>query len=504
MRTFALSVLACLLIAATLGAQRGAIGREAAVPRHLADGEESTLTAAALIEHGRLLFSANWTVEEGGGRPLTSGIGTPLVDPQKPLAGSRAFNRVSGPDANSCRGCHNRPAGMAGGAGDFVASVFQMAQRLDFATFDGADAPTLDRVGNLRATPSLFGAGYVEMLARQITGDLQRTRDTIAPRQSKRLVSKGISFGTLARRADGTWDVSGVEGLPAQSLEAGAHGGKPSLVIHPWQQSGSVASLRELTATAFNHHHGIQATERFGGGDPDGDGVVGEMTRADVTAVALFMATLPAPGRVIPNNPEVERAVLAGERLFDQVRCTVCHVPSLPLDRRGWIYTEPGSFSAAGARPGGDAPAVSVDLTSTALPQPRLVPAGADAPAIRVPLYTDFKLHDITDAADAAAGEPLDVNQPVGSRAFAAGNRRFLTRRLWGIASHPTHYHHGRFTTIREAVLAHAGEALEQRRAFARLQPSEQDAVIEFLKSLQLLPPGTPALVVDERLQPKR
>ena len=31
----------------------------------------------------------------------------------------------------------------------------------------------------------------------------------------------------------------------------------------------------------------------------------------------------------------------------------------------------------------------------------------------------------------------------------------------------------------------------------------EQDALIEFLKSLQVLPPGTKDLVVDERFQPK-
>ena len=56
--------------------------------------------------------------------------------------------------------------------------------------------------------------------------------------------------------------------------------------------------------------------------DPDGDGVMNEMTRADVTAVAMFQATLAVPGRVIPNNPEVERAVLTGERVFarDRVR----------------------------------------------------------------------------------------------------------------------------------------------------------------------------------------
>ena len=42
-----------------------------------------------------------------------------------------------------------------------------------------------------------------------------------------------------------------------------------------------------------------------------------------------------------------------------------------------------------------------------------------------------------------------------------------------------------------------AGNA--SRQAFQALTPSQQDDVIEFLKSLQVLPPGTPCLVVDER-----
>ena len=46
-------------------------------------------------------------------------------------------------------------------------------------------------------------------------------------------------------------------------------------------------------------------------------------------------------------------------------------------------------------------------------------------------------------------------------------------------------------------------EKRDQRRAFDHLAESDQDAVIEFLHSLQVLPPGTEALVVDERYQPK-
>ena len=80
------------------------------------------------------------------------------------------------------------------------------------------------------------------------------------------------------------------------------------------------------------------------------------------------------------------------------------------------------------------------------------------------------------------------MNQPPGSPGFFAGNRKFLTRKLWGTANEPPYFHHGQFTTLRQAVLAHAGEALATRQAFEALATHEQDALIEFLKTLQVLP----------------
>jgi cytochrome c peroxidase len=95
------------------------------------------------------------------------------------------------------------------------------------------------------------------------------------------------------------------------------------------------------------------------------------------------------------------------------------------------------------------------------------------------------------------------MNEPAGSLAFFKGNAQFLTRKLWGTANEPPFFHHGRYTTLREAVLAHGGEAAQSRTAFRSLPDAERDAVIEFLKSLQVLPPGTASLVIDERGQPR-
>jgi hypothetical protein len=199
-----------------------------AVTRHLADGDEYTLPAHQLFAHGKLLFEAMWTGQEGGGRPLTKGTGAPLADPGSRLDFPRNFNRVSAPDANSCAGCHNVPR--SGGSGDIVANVFVLGQRFDDVTFDSTDLiptrgaideqgkiPRLDQVANSRATTDMFGGGYLEMLAREITFDLQAQGLGLDPGESVELRSKGISFGTLRRNADGSWDASEVEGLPQYS-----------------------------------------------------------------------------------------------------------------------------------------------------------------------------------------------------------------------------------------------------------------------------------------------
>jgi hypothetical protein len=488
-----------------------AIGREVAVPRHLQDGEEYRVGIEALIEHGRNLFAAAWTVEDGGGRPLSKGTGEQLADRRTPLVFPRGFNRISGMDANSCAGCHNAPFGIAAGGGDFVTNVFVLGQRFDFVTFDPADTVptrgavdergrpvTLQTIGNSRSTLGMFGAGFIEMLARQITRDLQAIRDGTPPGESRPLVSKGISFGTIVRTPDGRWDASRVLGLPAASVRSGGSHVPPSLVIRPFHQAGQVVSLREFTNTAFNHHHGIQSTERFGlDTDPDGDGVRNELTRADVTAVTVFQATLQVPGRVIPDDPAIERAVLIGEDRFRAIGCATCHVPSLPLTREGWVFTEPSPFNLPANLRLGEAPTLAVDLTGSRLPGPRLVP-GPDG-VVHVPAFTDLKLHDITCGRDDPNVERLDMQMSPRSERFRAGNSRFLTRKLWGTANEPPFFHHGQFTTLKEAVLAHCGEALETRHAFQALSTYERGAVIEFLKSLRVLPPGTRHLVVNER-----
>ena len=419
------------------------IGVEVSGYERLEDGEEFDGSLQELLRRGELLFRAEWTPQEGGGRPLTKGVGKPLSDPNDPLLFPRNFNRVSARDSNSCFGCHNAPFATPGGGGDFTTGVFVAAQRFDFATFNHDDVITtkgamdesgsfalLETIGNFRATLGMFGSGYIEMLARQIAADLQAIRDSTAAGQTQALASKGIAFGAISRDADGSWDVSQVAGLPPQSLTTSGPSDPPSLIIHPFHQSGSVVSIRQFTNNAFNHHHGMQSVERFGvGTDPDGDGFTDEPTRADLTAISVFQATLLVPGQVVPTNLRVAEAIFTGEKLFSQIGCAGCHILKLPLDNEGWIYTEPNPFNPPENLQTGETETYSVDLSSDELPGYRLKPANG---VVWVPAFTDFKLHDITSGPDDPNAEAININYPGGSPEFLGGNRWFLTKKLWG------------------------------------------------------------------------
>lgn len=495
--------------AALLSAQNLAkIGREVAISQHLEDGEEFRISISKLLGYGEKLFRANFTIQEGAGRPSTKGSGSPISDSSDPLVFPRNFNRLSGPDSNSCAGCHNEP--FVGGGGDRATEVFVLGQRFDFLTFDHSDPMatkgSLDERGvfvthdehsvqgsedfaDERKTIGMFGSGFIEMLARQMTADLQVIRDSTSPGSARPLVSKGVSFGILVHNSDDSWDTTRVVGLPRPSLASSGQQ-PPSLVIMPFSQAGTTVSLRQFTNNAFNQHHGMQSEERFGNGvDADGDGFVNELTTADITAVTLYQATLPVPGRVLSNDPQIRAAEGRGESLFQKIGCASCHIPELPLTNRGWIYSEPNPYNPVGnLQPGEAGYPLKIDLTDQRLPRPRLHVVNG---VVMVPAFTDLKLHDITSGPSDPNSEPLDQNARSGSTEFFEGNTLFLTKKLWGIANSGPFMHHGKFTTVREAILAHAGEAITEREAFQSLSDYEKGCIIEFLKTLQVLPPGT-------------
>lgn len=465
------------------------IGETPALARHLdqAAVEAGRVGFREVFEHGKDVFEAVFNELDGQGRPASTGTGAPRVPDQPAMA------RTSGPDASSCAGCHNQPR--TGGGGDFVSNVFVLAQARDPVTLS-ADPAMSDE----RNSVGMFGAGPVEMLAREMTAELRAIRDaakeaakeTRAPVR-RALRAKDVAFGYLTAFPDGRIDPAEIEGIDWD------------LVVKPFHQKGAVVSLRDFTNTAMNQHHGMQSSERFGPGkDPDRDGHKDELTTGDITACTLFQAALPVPGRLWPRSPRRRQAAERGEALFAESGCTTCHIPALALEEAR--FTEPGPYNPFGNLKAKDGVAqVAFDLTREG-PRPRLERRPGGGAVVRA--FSDLKRHDLCDPEHLHfANERLAQGSLIG---FAKATeftvppaprprREFLTRRLWDAGNSAPYGHRGDLTTLTAAIAAHGGEAAAAREAFDALSSDDRAAVIEFLKTLQVLPEGSPRELVAER-----
>ena len=457
------------------------VGDRPAITSHVSQLgiERGKYTVAELEQLGRALFTASFNTLDGAGRPTLTGDGEfrdRRVAPDN-------FNRISGPDANSCAGCHAVPR--VGGGGDNVANVFALADRFDFVDFEdqlhldhrseveelqdpGPQYPeplTLENVGNERNTVGMFGSGFVELLAREMTRDLQAIeRDAIAEAREtgrivrKPLMSKGVDFGVIAAHPRGftyTTEVEGVDG---------------DLIVKPFIAKGVVTSLREFTNTALIQHHGVVSYELAGPHiDLDGDGVIHEVTPGDVTALVAFQAKLPPPIERLPGDADLARVVEYGREQFGAIGCTSCHIPALPLE--SLVFTEPNEFNLGrDLRPGSVERLLEIDLTELAGSFER-----DEEGRYLIPIYSDLRRHEMGDTLDdeevIQAGVPTD---------------HWMTRRLWGFVSEPPFLHNGRALLISEAIVAHGGEAEPAKTRFLQLPQDDQDAIVEFLQTLQI------------------
>lgn len=425
---------------------------------------KSSRATQKLIADGELLFRTKFTRAYGAGRPAATGDSKPTFrNPEN----DEALIRTAGPDANSCAGCHNQP--LIGGSGDFVANVFVGAHFTDPPTHSIDSTVT-----NERNTLGIFGAGAIEMLAREMTKELhaQRTNALAAARKQGRayrqdLSAKGVSFGFLTARPDGTYDASELEGVD------------PDLVVKPFGFKGISISLREFTINSLNQHHGIQAVERFGWErtgmrDFDEDGVETEFTIGQVSALTLFQASLPAPRQGIPPDPVKRKIIDHGGELFSAIGCSRCHVPTLPL--RSHFFSEPNPFN----RPGNLVPGDVTHAIRHTIPTFRGSTGGithSSKGELLVHAYTDLKRHRICDEED-----PFLCNERL--RQDNVPTDQYLTPKLWDVATSAPYGHRGDCATLSEIIVHHSAEARGARNSFMALQDVDKKALIRFLLSL--------------------
>jgi CxxC motif-containing protein (DUF1111 family) len=193
--------------------------------------------------------------------------------------------------------------------------------------------------------------------------------------------------------------------------------------------------------------------------DPDGDGVTGEITEGQVTALTLFLAMQEVPQITPPKGSDFMLLWSEGRARFQALGCAGCHVPSLPLRST--------RFSLA-SRDGG--PPVEVDLAKDGA-APRIAQP-AEGGGYVVHLFSDLKRHDVG----------LQLMESRADR--GAARELFLTRPLWGVARSRPYMHDARAPTLEDAILYHAGDAQASRDAFAALTEPERAPVRVYLTSL--------------------
>ena len=419
--------------------------QEAGVTVTQAQLESGRLKLREVQRQGLLVFSTQFNSYDG------YGDGPPdLRDPLKlgervTLQANGSFLRVHGLDGQSCLECHSvvsnasvPPVFGIGGFGGSASNALVAGGAID-PEVRGAGFS-----GRFINPPALFGAGGIQALAVEMTSDLQELKREAQQREGLdvRLETKGVDFGVL-RFESGEFDFSGVEGIDED------------LVVRPFGRKGEFSTVRAFDLEALPFHFGIQPVEVVGVDvDEDGDGVVNEIGVGPVSALEVFITTLPAPIQ------ERQRKGDSGSALFNEMGCETCHRPSLVTDGPTLSYRFPEDSIDTSANV-----FLEVDLEKERLGFTRA------QEGIEVSLFADLKRHDMGPGLSENFGSRLD--------------RMFTTARLWGVADSAPYMHDGRALTLNAAILMHGGEAQAAADAFAAAEVEEQAALLRFLRSLR-------------------
>ena len=424
------------------------------------------------IRRGRQLFQRKFLRSQGQGPLANDSVG----DINSNLALGAGLS-------DSCAGCHGRPRGAAGSGGDVVTRP------------DSRDAP------------HLFGLGLKEMLADEITADLRAIREAALNQWrsthhlvTKSLDSKGINYGSIIVKVDGTIDSSQVRGV------------NPDLRVRPFFSHGGKISIREFLVGAFNDemglqsvdpemmqaHNGARITTRSGMvldgaldqieapptdsdiADPDHDGVGNEIPTSLVDFMEFYLLNYFKPA-LYQQTDETER----GRKTFNQLGCAQCHIPDLQINRDRRVADvetvfdpERGIFNRLFATANPLFNSVDDQSGFPTLKQPKL------QPFLVKNIFTDLKRHDL--------------GPNFYERNFDGTMRtEFLTTPLWGVGTTAPYGHDGRNMNLMEVILRHGGEAKAPRDSFAGLSGGQQGLLLEFLNSLVIFPPDDTASTLD-------
>jgi hypothetical protein len=420
-----------------------------------------TLGIDTLFIVGDELFAFLFRPENGWGgkgRPIDHDIEyTPMP--------RRVHNGVTGgPDAFACASCHSK--GGPDGAGTQSQNAFL---RGDGLTTAGADQ---------RNPPHLLGLGPIQLLAREMSRELRKQADDAIAKArregrgvTQQLAAKGVSFGSVTARADGSLDFSALDGVDRD------------LVVKPFGWKGHHETIRGISEESFHLHQGLVSKRislavkdgkldaaPYGGGpwwDIDEDGVSLEIDSGMLTTMVGYLSQLEVPVTRPPKDAGLIDMFANGRARFAQIGCASCHVPTLEL-------VDPKLDATEGALAAREPFLIDVAKDGDG---PKVEPKYAGpSTSYLVHLFSDLKRHDMG----------ADLASPSEQTSIPA--REFLTRPLWGLAETAPYLHDGRAPTIHDAIVLHGGDSAPSRDAYNGLGDFDKASVRVFLTSLSRQP----------------
>src|SRR6202011_5447304 len=181
---------------------------------------------------------------------------------------------------------------------------------------------------------------------------------------------------------------------------------------------------------------------------------------ADIDRFARFIRATKAPARdaQLANGAAAKK----GLGLFDKIGCATCHVATL-------------TTASAGTKINGGTFTIPPALGSVTLHP-----------------YGDFLMHDVGtgDGILQATREHYGhkvfqlMADYMSKQDFESSRNKIRTAPLWGVRLRPRLMHDGASLTFLEAITRHRGEANHVTQQFEKLKRADQEAIIEFLKSL--------------------
>jgi CxxC motif-containing protein (DUF1111 family) len=181
---------------------------------------------------------------------------------------------------------------------------------------------------------------------------------------------------------------------------------------------------------------------------------------SDIDHFARFIRATKAPAR---DTSQASTALSRqGGALFEKIGCSTCH-------------TETMTTAPAGTKINGGTFTIPAALGS-----------------ITFHPYGDFLMHDVGTGDGILQAIPEHYGKKVfrlmsdymAKQDFESSRNKIRTAPLWGVRLRPRLMHDGASVTFRDAISRHAGEAKQVTAQFEKLKIEDQEAIIEFLKSL--------------------